>query len=200
MENINAYIGFNQEIIGCIALHHPIRRGMKRALNALQKDFKQTILSGDPLKFSDEMLSIFPKGCHPFHGLSPVQKRSHIEQLKEQGNKVVMIGDGLNDAGALSAADVGIAVTEDAFGFSPSCDIIIESKQLHKVPQLIQYAQDQLKIVKWSFGISLLYNLIGLSIAVQGQMHPLIAAILMPSSSITIMGFTTLLAYWRRPR
>lgn len=200
IENINAYIGFNQEIIGCIALHHPIRGGMKKALHALQKDFKQTILSGDPLKFSNEMLSIFPEGCHPFHGLSPIQKRSHIEQLKEQGNKVVMIGDGLNDAGALSAADVGIAVTEDAFGFSPSCDIIIESKQLHKIPQLIQYAQDQLKIVKWSFGISLLYNLIGLSIAVQGQMHPLIAAILMPSSSITIMGFTTLLAYWRRPR
>ncbi len=200
LNNINAYISCNGNIIGTILLHHPIRKGMKKVLTHLNESFGQTVLSGDPIKFSTEILSILPAGCHPFHGLSPEQKRNHILQLQGQNKKVVMIGDGLNDAGALSCADVGIAITEDAFGFSPSCDMIIEGRQIDKIPQIIQYAKDQQSIVRWSFGISLLYNIIGLSVAVQGQMHPLIAAILMPTSSITIMSFTSLMAYWKRPR
>jgi len=173
---------------------------MKKVLTHLNESFGQTVISGDPIKFSTEILSILPAGCHPFHGLSPEQKRNHILQLQGQNKKVVMIGDGLNDAGALACADVGIAITEDAFGFSPSCDMIIEGRQIDKIPEIIQYAKDQQIIVRWSFGISLLYNIIGLSVAVQGQMHPLIAAILMPTSSITIMSFTSLMAYWKRPR
>jgi Cu+-exporting ATPase len=78
--------------------------------------------------------------------------------------------------------------------------MILEGKSLNKLPAIIDYAQMQQKIVRWSFFIGLMYNVIGLSIAVQGQMNPLIAAILMPCSSITIMSFTSLMAYWKRPR
>ncbi len=145
------------------------------------------------------MRAIVPVGCHAFHGLSPQQKRNHIIQMQEQNQTVVMIGDGLNDAGALSSAHVGIAVTEDAFGFSPSCDLILEGRNLDQLPAIISYAKTQQKIIRWSFLIGLLYNIIGLGIAVQGQMNPLIAAILMPSSSITIMAFTSSMAYWKRP-
>lgn len=195
----NAFISCSGEIIGAIALNHPIRKGMKGVLTQLQSTFKQSVISGDPLKTAPEILAILPEACHAFHGLSPHQKKSHIVQMQEQHEIVVMIGDGLNDAGALSSADVGIAITEDAFGFSPSCDIILEGKHLHQLPEIIRYAKAQQHIVRWSFGISLLYNIIGLSIAVQGQMHPLIAAVLMPTSSITIMAFTSCMAYWKRP-
>ncbi len=198
-QEANAYISCEGEIIGSIALYHPIRKGMKQVLHQLQRQYKQTLISGDPLKLSSEMRAIVPVGCHAFHGLSPQQKRNHIIQMQEQNQTVVMIGDGLNDAGALSSAHVGIAVTEDAFGFSPSCDLILEGRNLDQLPAIISYAKTQQKIIRWSFLIGLLYNIIGLGIAVQGQMNPLIAAILMPSSSITIMAFTSSMAYWKRP-
>ncbi len=195
----NAYISCEGEIIGAIVLIHPIRKGMKQVLRHLQQRYKQTIISGDPLNLSAEMRAIIPAGCHAFHGLSPQQKRNHIVQMQEQNQIVVMIGDGLNDAGALSSANVGIAISEDAFGFSPSCDMILEGKSLNKLPAIIDYALMQQRIVRWSFFIGLMYNVIGLSIAVQGQLNPLIAAVLMPASSITIMSFTSWMAYWRRP-
>ncbi len=121
-------------------------------------------------------------------------------QLAEHHSTVAMVGDGLNDAGALECAAVGIAITEQSHPFSPACDVMLEARYLPLLPAILEYAQRHEQIVKWSFGISLLYNIIGLSYAVSGILHPLIAAVLMPISSITIMLFTTGMAYYFRPQ
>jgi len=98
----------------------------------------------------------------------------------------------LNDAGALKQSDVGIAVTEDISSFSPACDAILDASNLKMLPKFLNYSRSAIKIIYISFVISFLYNLVGLSFAIQGMLSPLIAAVLMPLSSISVVMFATL--------
>jgi Cu+-exporting ATPase len=122
----------------------------------------------------------------------PADKLNFVQQLQQQDEIVMMVGDGLNDAGALKQANVGIAISDNVNNFSPACDGIIEASQFSKLSALINYCRSGVNIIKISFVISLLYNVIGISLAVQGTMSPIVAAILMPVSSTTIIIFTTL--------
>ena len=105
-----------------------------------------------------------------------------------------MIGEGLNDAGALMQSDTGIAVSDNTSQFSPACDAIIDGSKIGMIHQLLAYAKSGKKIVAASFTLSILYNIVGLSFAVQGTLSPIVAAILMPASSISIVLLVTLLS------
>lgn len=104
----------------------------------------------------------------------------------------MMVGDGLNDAGALSASDVGIAISENVNVFSPACDAILDASKFQYLETFQAMAKKSIKIIKLSFVLSLLYNVVGIYFAVTGQLQPIIAAILMPLSSISVVTFTTL--------
>ncbi|MDF1868312.1 MAG: HAD family hydrolase, partial [Saprospiraceae bacterium] len=123
---------------------------------------------------------------------SPKDKLQFIKKLQENKKFVLMLGDGLNDAGALHQSNVGIVVAENTNNFTPSCDAILDAK---KFPQLTDYqlfAKKSVKLVYWAYSLAFIYNIIGLSFAVQGLLSPVIAAILMPLSSITIVFFGVL--------
>ncbi len=117
-----------------------------------------------------------------------------IRTLQSDGKKVVMLGDGLNDAGALRQSDVGIAVSDHTGMFSPASDAILQGEQVGKLASLLRFARNGKAIVTASFILSILYNIVGLSFAVQGSLSPLIAAILMPASSISIVVFVTIVS------
>ncbi|HZJ21052.1 MAG TPA: heavy metal translocating P-type ATPase, partial [Pricia sp.] len=102
-------------------------------------------------------------------------------------------GDGLNDAGALVQAEVGIAISENVNVFSPACDGIMDASKFQQLYQYILASQKTMKIIKLCFILSLLYNVIGLYFAVTGQLQPVIAAILMPLSSISVVAFATIM-------
>jgi Cu+-exporting ATPase len=99
----------------------------------------------------------------------------------------------LNDAGALKQSRVGIAVTEDISLFSPASDAILKASELVNLSKFISLAHYGKSVIIASFVLSLLYNVVGISLAVSGMLTPLFAAILMPLSSISVVVFTTVM-------
>ena len=122
----------------------------------------------------------------------PYDKLIYIKHHQEEGAKIVMIGDGLNDAGALKQSDVGIAISENVNIFSPACDAILDARNITELNKYLNTCKKGINIIKASFILSFIYNIIGLLFAVTGHLSPVIAAILMPLSSISIVVFTTL--------
>ncbi len=121
---------------------------------------------------------------------SPEGKLLYIQSLQEEGHKVAMIGDGLNDAGALMQSDIGICIAEDTNTFTPAGDAILEGKKMNQLHKIIRLCTNAKLIIRTCFVFSIIYNLIGISFAVQGILSPLIAAILMPCSTLTIVLIT----------
>jgi Cu+-exporting ATPase len=150
------------------------------------------MLSGDNDAERENLNALFGAPVEMHFNQLPEDKLNHVDGLKKRGIKTMMVGDGLNDAGALKVADVGIAVTENVNNFSPGCDAILDAGNLFRLPDYIALARRSKQVVVFSFILSILYNLVGLTFAFQGLLSPLVAAVLMPSSSITIMLVTWL--------
>ena len=159
-------------------------------INELKKEYHLSVLSGDNTAEKDTLQKLLGKKATLLFHQKPEDKLQYIQYLQNQGEKVMMIGDGLNDAGALKQSDIGIAVAEQTNNFTPSSDAIIEAKQLSKLTKFISLCRANRNIVIASFVLSIVYNVIGLFFAVQGTLSPLIAAILMPSSSLSILLLT----------
>ncbi|MEO6670339.1 MAG: heavy metal translocating P-type ATPase, partial [Ferruginibacter sp.] len=120
------------------------------------------------------------------------EKLEYTRMLQHGSRKVLMIGDGINDSGALRQAEVGISINNNDAQFTPACDAILDGENVTKLNSFLRYAKAGKKIVTASFILSILYNIVGLSFAVSGNLQPLVAAILMPASSISIVLFVTL--------
>jgi Cu+-exporting ATPase len=175
------------------------RKGLPEIIGRL-KDYNLHVLSGDKDSDKELLEEFFPKEATILFEQSPKDKLEYIKQLKEKENHVMMIGDGLNDAGALGSANVGIAVSEDVFRFTPSSDAIIEASKLSSLDELIKISKFSKTVLRACLIFSLSYNVVGLSFAISGNLSPLIAAILMPISSITVVLLSTFLVVSKRSR
>lgn len=194
------YINFNGENLGFYSIKKSTREGIKSMIEALQTRFKISLLSGDNDSEKPAMQRIFGNHSDLIFNQSPVNKLDYINEEKSHDLAVMMLGDGLNDAGALKASDVGIAVADDVFSFSPACDVIMQANQISMLHKIIRYIKQSMNIVKASIVISLLYNVVGLYFAVTGTLTPIFAAILMPLSSISVVIFVTLLTNLIAPK
>lgn len=187
------YVTYDEKCAGYFSIHTRPRRGIEGLLRRLNGSC-YAMLSGDGDSDRIRLQTLFQEHTHLLFNQSPRDKMMYIHALQQAGKKVMMIGDGLNDAGALKQADVGIAVSDNKGLFSPACDGIISGDQLKELDRMILFTRYSSTILKSGFAISFLYNAIALTFAATGNLTPLVAAIIMPISSISVVGFSTMAA------
>ena len=186
------FLAFDDMVRGFFKISNSYRENLKEVISALQNDYKLSLLSGDNDSERKLLTDYFNPETEMLFKQSPFDKLKCIEKMQENGEQVLMIGDGLNDAGALKKSNVGISIAENINNFSPACDGILDSQSFNKLDDFIKFSKTSKNIIIISFIISFFYNVIGLSFAVQGKLSPVVSAILMPLSSISVVAFATL--------
>lgn len=167
-------------------VYNTIKPKVVQMVNSLQK-YDLSLLSGDTDRLQDELKTVFPSNMGFSFFQSPQQKLDYVKSRQNLGEKVLMIGDGLNDAGALKQSDVGIAVVNHYSAFAPACDVILNTKHVSQLEVFLQTCKNSKRLIYISFIYSLIYNSIGIYFGVTGTLQPVIAAILMPLSSIGVI-------------
>lgn len=190
------HVNINGDYAGYFQLGNTYRKGITPMLAQLQKAYPLSVLSGDNAGEAQRLRKIMGNKAELRFQQQPHDKLDYILALQEKGAHVLMIGDGLNDAGALKQSDMGISLTENINNFTPASDGILEAKKLTMLPAFIRLCRANKRIISISFAFSILYNITGLYFAVQGILSPLTAAILMPASSISIVLLTYGLSEW----
>ncbi|MCO6163228.1 heavy metal translocating P-type ATPase metal-binding domain-containing protein [Flavobacterium sp. NRK F7] len=193
------HIAINGIYKGSFVFNNQYRKGLEELFESLSESYSLTILSGDNDGERTILEKMLPANTQLIFNQRPEQKLQYIENLQNEGKYVMMVGDGLNDAGALAQSNIGIAISENVNVFSPACDAIMDACEFSNIHYYLQYAKNAMRTIYMSFGLSLLYNIVGLSFAISGNLSPLVAAIIMPLSSITIVSFVTVMSnYYAR--
>ena len=185
------HVEIDGQLRGHFLILNKYRKGLHGVIDHLSEKFQVSLLTGDNESEKGKLKNIFHSGSQLLFNQNPFDKLNYVRELISAGKRVLMIGDGLNDAGALRNSHVGITISEDVNTFSPASDGILDANKFQHLPEFIHFAKISRYIIIFSFLISFFYNVIGLSFAVGGNLSPLIAAILMPLSSVSVILFTT---------
>lgn len=194
IEKTGLHIRIENVYYGKFVFQNQYREGLQELFAALSNDYTIKVLSGDNDGEKENLEAILPKNTELIFNQKPEQKLEFIKKLQETGKNVMMVGDGLNDAGALAQSNVGVSVSENVNVFSPACDAILDAGEFSRLNYFLKLSHKAILIIKMSFGLSLLYNVVGLTFAVTGNLLPLVAAIIMPLSTITIVSFVTFMS------
>jgi len=184
------HISIDGSYRGHYTISNQYREGIAQVLELLNKEFRLYLVSGDNDSEAEQLSTWFQRD-HILFNQKPGEKADFIRMLQEKGHTVLMTGDGLNDGGALMQSDVALTLANKVYHFSPASDAVLEADQFSKLARFIRYTKTSLKIVKASFLISFLYNIVGISFAITGNLSPIVAAILMPVSSVSVVAFAT---------
>jgi P-type Cu+ transporter len=185
------FVSINDEVIGYFQFSNHYREGLEQLINELKPKYKLHVLSGDNASEHENLKRLFGDDVKLNFNQQPIDKLNYIKHLKADGKNVLMFGDGLNDSGALKQSEVGVVIAEDVFNFSPASDAILNATSFLKIPKFLKLSKYGIRVLKYSYVFSLTYNITGFVFAASNLLTPLIAAIIMPLSSITIVAFTT---------
>lgn len=183
---------------GWVQLSTAIRPGVEAAARALAATHDVCLLSGDHDVERARWADVF--GTRMRFRQTPHDKLAFVAEARRDGRHVLMVGDGLNDSGALAAADVGIAVSDETACIVPACDAVIAGNRLADLPAFLRYVSRARSVVFACFIVSVAYNAVGLTLALRGSLTPLASAILMPLSSLTIVGLSSGAMRWSARR
>jgi Cu+-exporting ATPase len=194
IKRTSIHIKINGEYFGNFLFKNQYREGLQALFEKLNIDYSLIVLSGDNEGEKDTLKKLLPEGTQMIFNQKPEQKLEFIKKLQNSGKNVMMVGDGLNDAGALAQSNIGISISENVNVFSPACDAILDASEFQKINYYLKLSKKAITTIKMSFTLSLIYNLVGLSFALSGNLLPLVAAIIMPLSTITIVSFVTIMS------
>ncbi|HVU94142.1 MAG TPA: heavy metal translocating P-type ATPase metal-binding domain-containing protein [Puia sp.] len=184
------FVACNHKVLGSFTISSHYREGLRTMLSRLDPRLHLSVLSGDSAREADRLRNLLGIDIPMLFTQSPLDKCRYISCLQKQGGNIMMIGDGLNDAGALKQSDTGIAVSADSNNFTPASDAILKAESLQKLPAFIRLCRAGRRIIVASFALSIIYNAVGLWFAVHAALSPLLAAILMPASTLSILLIT----------
>ncbi|MHC4948482.1 MAG: heavy metal translocating P-type ATPase [Planctomycetota bacterium] len=181
-------VALDGRVAGLAGFGDPVRADAGAALDALrERGWDVGVLSGDHAAVVDAVareLGIDP--ARRWGGVTPEGKLAVVERARA-GRTVVMVGDGVNDAAALAAATVGVAVRGGAEASLEAAEVYLAEPGLGSLVSLARGARRTMAVIRRNLGISLAYNTVAAGAAVAGLIDPLVAAILMPASSLTVI-------------
>ncbi len=184
------FVSIDGKTTGFYTISNKYREGFEEVVNRLKKQFKLYLITGDNNAEEKNLSKYFDNDKMQFNQ-KPGDKADFIKVLQNKGETILMTGDGLNDAGALMQSDVALTIADKVYHFSPASDAVLEADKFNQLAKFVKFTKTSLNIVKLSFGISFLYNIVGIAFAITGNLSPIIAAILMPISSVSVVAFAT---------
>ncbi len=179
------------EVYGTFEFQSRLSNGVQAMVQKLSTLFPLYLLTGDKQDGLADIAEITSSFKEVKAGLLPNDKKLFVAQLEQQNLPTMMVGDGINDAAAMQAATVGVAITSEKNSFTPASNVIMNSAELALLPQLHSFSLACRKNIINSFWLSVVYNIIGLSVAISGTLSPVFAAIFMPVSSMSVVAFST---------
>jgi Cu+-exporting ATPase len=195
----------DQKIAGLIAVADTVKPESADAITDLHRaDLKVVMLTGDNAQTAQSIASIVGID-EVFSEVRPEEKSSKIKELQDHGDKVGMVGDGINDAPALAQADVGLAIGTGTDVAIETGDVILVSGNLTGVSKAIRLSRATMRTVKQNLFWAFFYNIILIPVAAGvlypfeflpdflRQLHPILAALAMAVSSITVVSNSLLL-------
>jgi len=194
------FVAIDGVVREAFVLENTLRPEVEKLILQLGGKFELALLSGDNEREAARFRKIFGDGAILKFNQSPADKLNFVRELQQRGKKVMMVGDGLNDAGALKQAEVGVAVVEKIGVFSPASDVILDAAQVPRLAQVLDFSRRSARVVRVGFIISALYNIAGVSIAATGLLAPIVCAVLMPASSVSVVVFACVVTMWMARR
>jgi Cu+-exporting ATPase len=198
--HVGCYASIDGQLRGAFEFENSLRPEVAKLIAQLGGKYELALLSGDNEREAARFQKLFGECAILKFNQSPTDKLNFIRELQQRGKIVMMVGDGLNDAGALKQADVGVAVVERVGAFSPASDVILDAAELPCLARVLEFSRSAARIVRVGFVISAIYNLVGVSIAAAGLLQPMVCAILMPISSASVVFFSCSATTWTARR
>lgn len=191
------FVSINGEYKGYFEIDNQYREGLSELFSLLHnQNYNLYVLSGDNDGEHKQLERILPAETKLVFNQTPEDKLNFIKQLQEQGKNVMMVGDGLNDSGALAQSNIGMSISENVNVFTPASDAILDASQFKNIGYFLQLSKDSMKTISMSYSIALIYNTVGISFALSNKLSPLAAAIIMPLSTVNIISFVTFMSYY----
>lgn len=187
-------------ILGYIAISDPLRTTSAQAVTRLkQMGIEVIMLTGDNLATAQAIAS--EAGIEHFRAeVLPQHKAEEVQKLKTQGSVVGMVGDGINDAPALAAADVSFAIGAGSDVAIEAADITLMRNDLNSVADAISLSRATLNKIRQNLFFAFIYNVLGIPLAAFGMLSPVIAGAAMAMSSVSVVSNSLLLKKWKARR
>jgi len=192
-----AWVAEGGRALGVVALVDPLREDAAAAVSRLERlGVAVRLVTGDhggAARRAARAAGIADVAS----GVSPEQKVEAVRALRAAGARPGVVGDGINDAAALAAAEVGVAMAEGADVTLHAADVVIRAPRLGAVADLVELSRAALRRIRENLGFAVLYNAVAVPLAVAGLLHPLHAALAMSLSSVVVTANAIRLLRWK---